>query len=127
MFEANTFPEILARVQPLKMRLKEWEDRVLKNQTADEDTDEFYPCVYLRLSYMTLELLLFRALLRALILPSPPSVDPSQTYSIILQESRSSAKLGVEMISRLASKDFVHFWPPCMLHLKYWPPCTVRS
>ena len=60
IFEANTYPEILARVQPLKNRLKEWEHCVLTNQTADEDTDGFYPFVYLRLSHMTLELLLDR-------------------------------------------------------------------
>ena len=76
---------------------------------------------------MTLELLLFRALLRALAFSSAPSVDPSQAYSAIFQESQSCAKLGVELVSRLASKDFVHFWPPCMLHLKYRPPWIVWS
>lgn len=114
-------------MQPLKNRLKEWEDCVFTNQTADEDADGFHPCVYLRLSHMTLELLLFRALLRAVAFPSAPSVDPTQAYSAIFQESQSCAKLGVELVSRLASKDFVHFWPPCMLHLKYRPPWIVWS
>lgn len=116
VYDANAFPKVLARVRPLKMRLKEWEDRILANPTTNEATDESHPCVYLRLSHMTLELLLFRAFLRALTLPAEPDVDHSQTYSAILQESQACAEMVVELISRLGSKDFVHFWPPCMLN-----------
>jgi hypothetical protein len=137
--EANILPEILARVQPLKTRLKEWGDRVFVDQTAELDPGEFHPCVSLRLSHMTLELLLFRALLRAPIFLPTPSDDSPQPHSTILQDSQSCAKLSVELISHLTSKHFVGFWPPCTFYPSLHPasqeglsigifdPQTVRS
>lgn len=71
-------------------------------------------CGPLRLTYLTLELLVFRALLRPLAYKSGTSKEElSEPRSTIFENSQSCAKLVLELVAALKANHFVNFWPSC--------------
>ncbi|KAK5047568.1 hypothetical protein LTR84_006665 [Exophiala bonariae] len=105
------------------MLMQQWRDDlppvVLKPTKELVEDDALDNCGPLRLTYLTLELLVFRALLRPLAFqPGTGEQEMSEPRSTILQNSQSCAKLILELVTALKANHFVNFWPsffPIML------------
>jgi hypothetical protein len=77
----------------------------------DEDLEGF---AALRLSYLTIEILIYRALLRPLVYESiPPNEEVHGPALSILENSSICAQLGTELVKSLKPRHFALFWPPC--------------
>lgn len=87
---------------------------LLMKPISDLTEDEFEDGTSLRLSHLTLEILIFRALLRPLhysaITPAEASQEPIST---IFENCYTGAKVACEVVSSLSSKHFTSFWYPC--------------
>lgn len=93
---------------------------VLKPTKELMEDDGLDNCGPLRLTYLTLELLVFRALLRPLLFqPGASEQALSEPQSTIFQNSQSCAKLVLELVAALKANHFVNFWPSCKWCLSY--------
>lgn len=93
---------------------------VLKPTKELMEDDGLDNCGPLRLTYLTLELLVFRALLRPLLFqPGASEQALSEPKSTIFQNSQSCAKLVLELVAALKANHFVNFWPSCKWCLSY--------
>ncbi len=118
MRQSPSLALLLARAQPLRVRIQEWRQGlpadVLKPTKELLDDDSLDHCAPLRLTYLSLELLVFRALLRPLTFqPGLEEQNNSEPRSTIFHNSRSCAKLVLELVAALKPKHFVNFWPSC--------------
>ncbi|KAI1623132.1 fungal-specific transcription factor domain-containing protein [Exophiala viscosa] len=114
--QATSLEALLVRAQPLRMRIQQWRQKlppdVLKPTKELMEEDGLDNCGPLRLTYLTLELLVFRALLRPLAFPPGTSEEViSEPRSTIFQNSQSCAKLVLELVAALKANHFVNFWP----------------
>jgi hypothetical protein len=114
---ASTLTDLLARTRPLMTRLHRWRDAlppVLNQSIAQVVDDEPSQCGPLRLCYLSMILLIFRALLRPLAYdPQASEENRCEPRSTIFVNSQSYAKWGIESIAALKAKHFVNFWPAC--------------
>jgi hypothetical protein len=106
------------------MRIQQWRQTlppdVLKPTKELMEDDGLDNCGPLRLAYLTLELLVFRALLRPLAFqPGTNEQEISQPQSAIFQNSQSCAKLVLELVAALKANHFVNFWPSCKCGLSF--------
>ena len=100
------------------MLIQQWRQKlppdVLKPTKELMEDDGLDNCGPLRLTYLTLELLVFRALLRPLAFhPGTSEQEMSEPRSTIFQNSQSCAKLVLELVAALKANHFVNFWPSC--------------
>jgi hypothetical protein len=100
------------------MLIQQWRQKlppdVLKPTKELMEEDGLDNCGPLRLTYLTLELLVFRALLRPLAFqPGTSEQEMSEPRSTIFQNSQSCAKLVLELVAALKANHFVNFWPSC--------------
>jgi hypothetical protein len=100
------------------MLIQQWRQNlppvVLKPTKELMEDDALDNCGPLRLTYLTLELLVFRALLRPLAFqPGTGEQEMSEPRSAIFQNSQSCAKLVLELVAALKANHFVNFWPSC--------------
>ncbi|KIW57767.1 hypothetical protein PV05_02327 [Exophiala xenobiotica] len=114
--EATTLEALLVRAHPLRMLIQQWRQKlppdVLKPTKELMEDDGLDNCGPLRLTYLTLELLVFRALLRPLAFqPGTSEQEMSEPRSTIFQNSQSCAKLVLELVAALKANHFVNFWP----------------
>jgi hypothetical protein len=87
---------------------------LLSKPASDLDEHEFEHGAALRLSHLTLEILIFRALLRPLIFQAvTPPESSREPISTIFENSYTCAKVATEIVSSLQAKHFASFWPPC--------------
>ncbi|KAG4419041.1 hypothetical protein IFR04_007817 [Cadophora malorum] len=104
------------RAHPLRERIQQWRQTlppdVLKATNELMEDDGLDNCGPLRVAYLTLELLVFRALLRPLAFqPRTNEHEVSEPQSTIFQNSQSCAKLVLELVAALKASNFVNFWP----------------
>ncbi|KAK7902282.1 hypothetical protein LTR67_001927 [Exophiala xenobiotica] len=114
--QATTLEALLVRAHPLRMLIQQWRQKlppdVLKPTKELMEDDGLDNCGPLRLTYLTLELLVFRALLRPLAFqPGTSEQEMSEPRSTIFQNSQSCAKLVLELVAALKANHFVNFWP----------------
>ncbi|KAL6247635.1 Fungal specific transcription factor [Rhinocladiella similis] len=114
--QATTLEALLVRAHPLRMMIQRWRQKlppdVLKPTKELMEDDGLDNCGPLRLTYLTLELLVFRALLRPLAYqPGTGEQEMSEPRSTIFQNSQSCAKLVLELVAALKANHFVNFWP----------------
>lgn len=106
------------RAHPLRILIQKWRQTlppdVLKPTKELMEDDGLDNCGPLRLAYLTLELLIFRALLRPLAFNAGTSEqEMSEPRAAIFQNSQSCAKLVLELVATLKANHFVNFWPSC--------------
>ena len=116
--QATNLETLLVRAHPLRMRIQQWRQTlpadVLKPTKELMEDDGLDNCGPLRLAYLTLELLVFRALLRPLAFQCGTNEQlTSEPHSTIFQNSQSCAKLVLELVAALKANHFVNFWPSC--------------
>jgi hypothetical protein len=91
---------------------------LLSKPAADLTEDEFEDGATLRLSHLTLEMLIFRGLLRPLhsqaITPEDATQEPIST---IFENCYTCAIVAAEIVAALRSKHFMSFWSPYKLLL----------
>ncbi|KAF4124834.1 GAL4 [Geosmithia morbida] len=113
--EAVSLNSLLARAQPLRARIQCWRQThpLLLKPVCDLSEDEFADSVSLRLSHLTLEILVFRALLRPLHPGATSATDASQEpISTIFENCYMCAKVTSEVVASLQSRHFTSFWYP---------------
>lgn len=113
--EAVSLSMLLFRAQPLRARIQGWRQThpLLRKPVADLTEDEFAECIPLRLSHLTLEILIFRALLRPLHPAAMSSLDASQEpISTIFENCYKCAKVTAEVVASLDARHFDCFWFP---------------
>ena len=86
----------------------------LLSTPVSELTDEdFERSANLRLSHLTLEILIFRAILRPLFGQAVAAAENAgEPVSMIFENCYTCAKVATEVISSLHAKHFAKFWPP---------------
>jgi hypothetical protein len=117
--ECSSLSTILNRAQPLRTRIESWRQSVplLSKQTSDLNEEDLEAGAALRLSHLTLETLIFRALLRPLFYQAISAVEANQEpISTIFDNCYACAKLGTELVSSFQAKHFSNFWAPCELN-----------
>lgn len=111
-----TLSALLSRAQPLRMRIEIWRQTLslLSKPTSDLTESEFEQGATLRLSHLTLELLIFRALMRPLAYRTMVPADSGrEPISTIFDNGYTCAKAFAGMVSSLQAKNFTNFWPTC--------------
>ncbi|KAH8806111.1 fungal-specific transcription factor domain-containing protein [Xylogone sp. PMI_703] len=111
----HTLADLLARAEPLIEQLQKWKDNLplsLRWSTMETTDDESPRRGPLKLAYLTIRYLIFRALQRPLFYRSEIlDEDNQETQSMIFAGSHTCAKAGIDLIASLKAKDFVTFWP----------------
>ncbi|CAK7221019.1 hypothetical protein SBRCBS47491_004384 [Sporothrix bragantina] len=132
--EPPTLSSLLALAQPLRTRIDSWRQTLpLLSKSASDLTDvEFENGVALRLSHLTLELLIFRALLRPLTIQAIRAISPSDSsrepISAIFDNGYNCANAVAGMVSSLQAKHFANFWPLYVRHqLCYVAPFLLMN
>ncbi|KAH8682589.1 fungal-specific transcription factor domain-containing protein [Xylariales sp. PMI_506] len=113
--ESASLGALLNRAQPLRARIESWRQTLpfLAKPAAELDEEELEEGGCLRLSHLTLETLIFRALLRPLVIQAVPAAERSrEPVSTIFENCFTCAKVGTEMVSALRARHFATFWPP---------------
>ncbi|KAF7560280.1 hypothetical protein G7046_g3861 [Stylonectria norvegica] len=113
--KSSSLSALLNRAQPLRSRIETWRQTLplLSKATSALTEEEFKNGVALRLSHLTLETLIFRALLRPLFYQAVPADEASrEPISTIFENSYACAKLGTDIVSTLQAKHFASFWHP---------------
>lgn len=124
--EATTSTILLERAHKLRTRIEKWRDGspFLEKQVSDLNDEELEQNAALRLSHLTLEILILRALLRPLVYQSTSISDSSQEpNSTIFESSFICAKAAVDMVSALKPRHFANSWPSCTRYLL----CNISS
>ncbi|EEA22480.1 conserved hypothetical protein [Talaromyces marneffei ATCC 18224] len=112
---SSTLSELLNRAQPLRARIENWRQSLplLWKLASELDEREFEDGASLRLSHLTLEILIFRALLRPLFHQAVSASEVSQDPIFkIFDNCFTCAKVGTEIVSALKAKHFAIFWHP---------------
>lgn len=115
--ESVSLATLLARAQPLRSRIESWRQTLtlLSTPVSELGGDDFDNGAALRLSHLTLEVMIFRALLRPLAYDAGASAERSQEpYSTIFENCYICANVATDMVSSLTVKHFARFWPHCM-------------
>lgn len=108
--DCHSLEAVLARAQPLRILIETWR-RTLPSLSAnistldDEDLEQYAP---LRLSHLSLEILIYRALHRPLM---HQTLDGPAL--MIFESSYVCSKLGLELVEALKPRHFSMFWPQC--------------
>lgn len=106
---------LLSRAQPLRARIESWRQTLplLSKPTAELTEDDLVIGASLRLAHLTLEILIFRALLRPLmhdVIPIENGVVP-EPVATIHENCYACAKSGMEIVGSMKGKHFSTFWP----------------
>jgi hypothetical protein len=107
---------LLARAQPLRARIESWRQTLplLSTPVSELREEHFDNGAALRLSHLTLEIMIFRALLRPLAYDAETSPERCrEPYSTIFENCYVCANVATEMVSSLTAKHFAKFWPHC--------------
>lgn len=118
--ESRSLTALLNRAQPLRTRIEGWRQTLpfLSKPASDLTEEEFESGAGLRLAHLTVEILIFRALLRPLLSHAvSPSDGLREPISTIFDNCYTCAKVATEIISSLRAKHFASFWPHCMLRV----------
>lgn len=119
--DSSSLPALLRRAKPLRTRIERWRQSLplLSKAASDLTEDELEQSAALRLSHLTLEILIFRALLRPLVYQAMPASEQSrEPDSTIFENCYTCAKVGTELVSALKAKHFASFWSPCKFSLQ---------
>ena len=114
--ESPALPFLLSRAQRLRTRIEKWRQTLpfLSTPVLELDEQDFENGAVLRLQHLTLEILIFRALLRPLdndqVTPSEKCQEPIST---IYENCHVCASVATEIVSLLRAKHFASFWPHC--------------
>jgi hypothetical protein len=117
--ESLALTALLGRAQRLRTRIESWRQMLpfLSTPVLELNEQDFENGAILRLQHLTLEILIFRALLRPL---SNDQVSPSdkcqEPISTIYENCHVCASVATEIVSLLRAKHFASFWPHCTLH-----------
>lgn len=138
MRHSRNLNQLLAIAHPLRIRLQQWRQElppgVLKpslapNETSSSDVDEDEGLEHtgpVRLTYLSLELMIFRALLRPLSYQAGGGDQADQAdqgpRSTIFKNSQTCAKLIMELVATLQARHFAQFWPSCKFLLLFSSP-----
>lgn len=117
--ESLSLTALLSRAQPLRTRIECWRQTLpfLSKPTSELTEEEFDHGAALRLAHLTVEILIFRALLRPLLSHTVSAVNSSrEPISTIFENCFTCAKVATEIVSSLRAKHFASFWPHCMFH-----------
>jgi hypothetical protein len=112
----SSLPEILSRAQPLRARLEKWKLNLPFDppRLTSMDDEELELYASLRLSYLTLEILIYRVLLRPLMHGAWPQDEEVLSASMsILENSYICSQFGAQLVGSLKSRHFAVFWMPC--------------
>lgn len=107
---------LLGRAQPLRSRIQNWRRLLplLSKPASDLTEDEFEETASLRLSHLTVEILIFRALLRPLHVHAMSTNEALQEpVSTIFDNCFTCARVATDIVASLRSKHFTSFWSPC--------------
>ncbi|CAK7238435.1 hypothetical protein SEUCBS140593_010685 [Sporothrix eucalyptigena] len=111
---------LLVRAQPLRTRIERWRQTLpLLTKPASDLTEAEFEAggAALRLSHLTLELLIFRALLRPLTVQAVAPADSAcEPISTIFDNGYTCANAVAGMVASLQAKHFATFWRPCVRH-----------
>ncbi|OIW31070.1 hypothetical protein CONLIGDRAFT_679807 [Coniochaeta ligniaria NRRL 30616] len=115
--ESLTLSALLARAQPLRARIESWRQTlpILSKPASELDAEEFEHGAALRLSHLTLEILIFRALLRPLFYQpgqQPSAENSREPVAAIVENGYTCAKVASDIVSSLQARHFASFWPP---------------
>lgn len=114
--ESPDLSSYLSRAQPLRARIEKWRQSLplLSKPTSEMSSDEFDDGASLRLSHLTLEILIFRALLRPLSQRNLAQGESErEPVTTIFENCYACAKIAVEIVSSLRAKHFATFWAHC--------------
>lgn len=117
--ESLTLTALLSRAQGLRTRIESWRQTLpfLSTPVLELCEDDFENGAVLRLQHLTLEILIFRALLRPLSNDVVPASEKCQEpISTIYENCHVCASVATEIVSSLRAKHFASFWPHCKLH-----------
>lgn len=119
----HTLSTLLQRAQPLRTRIEEWRQRLplLTKPVSELTEEEFEVGAALRLSHLTVEILIFRSLLRPL-RPSLAHGDFQGPVATIFKNCYTCSKVGTDIVSALNTKHFASYWPPCKSNAKIIGP-----
>jgi hypothetical protein len=107
---------LLERAQPLRLRIQKWRETLPSlskgvSELSDEDLDD---CADLRMSHITLEILIYRALLRPLAYRSlVPGDEQQEPVSTIFDNCHGCATVATAFVNSLKARHFAGFWSPC--------------
>ncbi|KEY71702.1 hypothetical protein S7711_02931 [Stachybotrys chartarum IBT 7711] len=124
--ESLTLGALLNRAQPLRTRIETWRQTLsfLSKPASELTEEEFEKGAALRLSHLTLEILIFRALLRPLLPHAIPAAENSkEPISTIFENCFTCAKVATEIVSSLRAKHFANFWP----HYTRYQLCYIST
>lgn len=124
-----SLPTLLNRAQPLRTRIEAWRQTLpfLSKPASELTEEEFEKGAGLRLAHLTVEILIFRALLRPLLSHAVSPTDCTrEPISTILENCFTCAKVATEMVSSLRAKHFAAFWPHCEFMLLVYLNFYVR-
>jgi len=125
--ESLALTTLLSRAQRLRTRIETWRLTLpfLSTPVLELNEQDFENGAILRLQHLTLEILIFRALLRPL---SNDQVSPAEKcqepISTIYENCHVCASVATEIVSLLRAKHFTTFWPHCKSLLR--PPMSSR-
>ncbi|KAH8886085.1 hypothetical protein GQ53DRAFT_728289 [Thozetella sp. PMI_491] len=113
--QCSSLSALLSRAQPLRTRIERWRQTLplLSKPASELSEEEFDGGAALRLAHLTLETLIFRALLRPLFFQALSTEEAHrEPVSTIFENCHTCAKAGVEIVSALRAKHFTSFWHP---------------
>lgn len=114
--ESLALTALLNRAQPLRTRIESWRQTLplLSTPVSELGEDDFDNGAALRLSHLTLEIMIFRALLRPLAYDAAASAERCQEpISTIFENCYVCANVATDIVSSLRAKHFASFWPHC--------------
>ncbi|RVX71310.1 hypothetical protein B0A52_04884 [Exophiala mesophila] len=117
--QTSSLTSLLDRAKPLRKRMETWMkgQSVLSKATSDLNDDDLEKSAPLRLSHITLEILIYRALLRPLSYGALQSAEQNrEPTSFIFENCYACAKVAVEFVAALNAKHFSNYWHP---HARY--------
>ncbi len=128
--ESASLGALLNRAQPLRIRIEGWRQSLplLSKVVSELNEDEFEDGAALRLSHLTLETLIFRALLRPLSYQAMWAADTTQEpITTIFENCYTCAKVGADIVAALKAKHFSRFWHPCRFYTVSLEHCLDPS
>lgn len=127
--ESLALTALLNRAQPLRTRIESWRQTLplLSTPVSELSEDDFDNGAALRLSHLTLEIMIFRALLRPLSYDPATSAEMCQEpVSTIFENCYVCANVATDIVSALRAKHFASFWPHCECTLGRKIPAVCR-
>ncbi|KAH8168720.1 fungal specific transcription factor domain-containing protein [Sarocladium implicatum] len=124
--ETLALPSLLSRAQRLRTRIESWRQTLpfLSRPVLELDEQDFEKGAVLRLQHLTLEILIFRALLRPLDNDQVSQAEKcDEPISTIYENCHVCANVATEIVSLLRAKHFASFWP----HYTRYQLCYVST